>query len=76
MHCSTVWLNTRGKQMTDGKITIIRAPRDGENPYCMIRRGTLQDSLLSFETRGMLGYLLSKPRDWRVVVNDLMIEIV
>lgn len=54
------------------KISIVRAPRDGENPYCMIRRATLQDDSLSYEARGVLAYLLSKPRNWRVVIADLM----
>jgi hypothetical protein len=54
------------------KITIVRSPHNAENPYCQIRRTTLQDERLSFEARGLLAYLLSKSHDWRVVIGDLM----
>ena len=55
--------------------TIIRvAARDKEHPYVMIARATLQDSRLSFQARGMLTYLLSKPDDWSVRIKDLMEE--
>lgn len=56
--------------MTD-RITIVRAPHDQENPYFLMRRDTAQDARLSYEARGVLAYLLSKPSDWRVVVSDL-----
>lgn len=53
------------------RITIIRAAHDHENPYFMMRRDTAQDAQLSYEARGILAYLLSKPSDWRVMVPDL-----
>jgi len=55
-----------------GKQTIIRAPRNSDNPYFMMHRLTAQDDALSFEARGILAYLLSKPGDWQVNVTDLM----
>lgn len=51
--------------------TIIRAKHDKENPYFILRRDTAQDESLSWEARGMLIYLLSKPDDWEIDVKDL-----
>lgn len=55
------------------KNTIRRAKYDDTNPYFIKARQTSQDKNLSYEARGMLDYLLSKPGDWEVQVNDLMI---
>ena len=60
--------------MSARKQTIIRAPRDKDNPYFAYRRKTAQDLRLSFESRGVLAYLLSKPGDWKISVPDLMRE--
>lgn len=60
--------------MTDNRIRIFRAPHDSENPYFLMRRDTAQDSRLSFEARGLLAYLLSKPGDWVITRADLMRE--
>ncbi|MFA5379408.1 MAG: hypothetical protein WC455_26865 [Dehalococcoidia bacterium] len=46
--------------------TIIRAPRSSEHPYFVCRRAAAQDESLSWEARGVLWYLLSKPDDWQV----------
>ena len=35
-------------------------------PFTQIDRKTLQDNSLTFEARGLLAYLLSKPDDWEV----------
>lgn len=51
-------------------MTIIRTPKT-ERPYFSMARETAQDRRLTFEARGMLAYLLSKPNDWEVEVNDL-----
>lgn len=51
--------------------TIIRSPKDKQNPYFMMRRDTAQDSRLSFQARGMLAYLFSKPGDWDIKLTDL-----
>jgi len=55
------------------KNTIKRAKYDDANPYFIKARQTSQDKNLSYEARGMLDYLLSKPGDWEVRVNDLII---
>lgn len=54
--------------------TIIRAPRGKDCPYFAVRRGTAQDSRLSFEARGALIYFLSKPDDWEIQLQDIMRE--
>jgi hypothetical protein len=51
--------------------TIIRAPKNRENPYTMVRRATFEDERLSWEERGILGYLLVKPNDWEIDVSNL-----
>jgi len=47
---------------------IVRAT---EGPYFSLRRKTAQERTLSYEARGMLVYLLSKPIDWKVQLADL-----
>lgn len=54
--------------------TIKRAPHDKDNPYKMIRQATLEDGRLSWEARGMIGYLLMKPDNWTITVPNLMRE--
>ncbi|MEA3243874.1 MAG: hypothetical protein U9Q19_10635 [Pseudomonadota bacterium] len=49
--------------------TIIRAPR--RHRFVIIDQRAVEDTSLSWAARGMLGYLLSRPDDWKVLVNDL-----
>lgn len=51
---------------------IERMPKNSEHPYTRISNEVLQNKALSFEAKGMLVYLLSKPDDWVVRVNDLV----
>ena len=51
--------------------TIIRAPRSGDSPYFSTARAAAQDRAISFEARGLLWYLLSKPDNWSVKPKDL-----
>jgi hypothetical protein len=53
------------------QINIIRVEHSKENPYFMMNRDTAQDDSLTWEARGVLAYLLSKPDDWQVMVVDL-----
>ncbi len=57
--------------MTTKTRFIHRAARDEEHPYFMLRRATAQDTTLSFEARGLLAYILSKPDDWKVQPSNL-----
>ena len=52
--------------------TVRRAKKDRDHPYLQIRRSTAQDDRLSFEARGVLLYLLSKPEGWTVLNSDLL----
>ena len=49
--------------------TIIRAPR--RDRFVVMDQRAIEDERLSWAARGLLGYLLSKPDDWKVLVNDL-----
>lgn len=54
--------------------TIKRASHGKDNPYFLMLRNTAQDRDLSYEARGMLAYILSKPDDWEVMLSDLQQE--
>lgn len=53
------------------KTTIIRAPHDRENPYVIMDKRIFENPALSWKAKGLLGYLLSRPDDWRVILTDL-----
>lgn len=53
---------------------IVRASHDTENPYFMMLRATAQHKALSYEARGLIAYLLSKPDDWEIMIEDLCQE--
>jgi hypothetical protein len=54
--------------------SVIRVHHDESNPYFIMVRSSAQDSRLSFEARGVLTYLLSKPNDWQVSPADIQRE--
>lgn len=43
-----------------------------ENPFVMIDHRPLNDDNLSWQAKGLLAYLLSKPDNWIVIVADLV----
>ena len=49
--------------------SIVRAPR--RSRFVIIDQRAIEDTRLSWAARGLLGYLLSRPDDWKVLVNDL-----
>ena len=49
--------------------TIIRAPR--RHRFVVMDQRAVEDDRLSWAARGLLCYLLSRPDDWKVLVNDL-----
>lgn len=51
--------------------TIIRGIHDKDNPYYVASRAVAQDTRLSYEALGLLTYLLSKPDNWQVDIDDL-----
>ena len=52
--------------------SIIRIGNRRESPFAQISRSLLQDERIRHDTRGLLGYLLSKPPDWKIYVSDLL----
>lgn len=54
--------------------TIFRTRKNRDNPYVMVHQDLFSDKRLSWEARGMLGYLLSKPDDWEVRFYDLVAQ--
>jgi hypothetical protein len=53
------------------KITIIRATKNADNPYVVLRKAVPQDKGLSWEARGMLSYILSQPDNWKIIPKNL-----
>lgn len=49
--------------------TIVRAAR--RHRFVIVDQRAIEDIRLSWAARGLLGYLLSRPDDWKVLVNDL-----
>lgn len=49
---------------------IIRTPN--RERYVIISKVPLEDARLSWKARGLLSYLLSKPDEWKVVINHLI----
>lgn len=43
-----------------------------ETPFLQIAKAALEDPRLSFQAKGLLAYLLSKPSDWTVMVAHLV----
>lgn len=38
----------------------------------MIHKSVFEDTRLSWKAKGLMGYLLSRPDDWRIIVDDLV----
>jgi len=51
--------------------TIIRAPHNKKNPYVIMDKRIFENDALSWKAKGLLGYLLSRPDDWTVILTDL-----
>ena len=49
--------------------TIRRAAR--RHQFVIVDQAAVEDTRLSWAARGLLAYLLSRPDDWKVLVNDL-----
>lgn len=52
--------------------TIVRVQKNRENPYAMINKEIFNDDRLSWKAKGLIGYFLSKPDDWKIYVSDLI----
>lgn len=56
---------------TENKGGIVRVSKR-DSSYAIIDPYFLSDERLSWKAKGLLGYLLSKPSNWRVYVSDLV----
>jgi hypothetical protein len=52
------------------ELRIIRLPKVGH--YVRIDNDLFRDRVLSWEARGLMGYLLSKPDNWKIRMHDLL----
>ena len=60
----------RGSKPANDKATIIRLEKVAR--YFVVDNTLFSDAQVSWEARGLMGYLLSKPDDWRVRLYDLV----
>lgn len=52
--------------------TIFRIAKNKDNPYVMMDKRPLEDKRLSWKSKGILGYLLSRPDGWEIQIADLI----
>jgi hypothetical protein len=52
--------------------TIVRVSKNKENPYVMLNKEFLINEKISWKSKGLLSYLLSKPDNWKVMTADLI----
>ena len=52
--------------------TIIRTVKNPDNPYVMINKSIFYDARLSWKAKGLMGYFLGKPDDWKIMICDLI----
>lgn len=58
--------------MTTKDKTIFRIVKDKDNPYVMMDKRPIEKPYLSWKAKGILSYLLSRPDDWEVNLQDLV----
>lgn len=56
----------------DADKTIFRTVKNKDNPFVMMDRRPLENPTLSWKSKGLLGYLLSRPDNWRINMADLI----
>jgi hypothetical protein len=54
-----------------GVMSVIKQGKRRTKPFFQVARSTIEDKDLSWEARGLLCYLLSKPENWTVRMSDL-----
>jgi hypothetical protein len=50
---------------------LFRVQKDKENPYVMMNKSFFLDARLSAKAKGILGYILTLPDDWRIYLEEL-----
>jgi len=63
-------MSGRTSKPANYKATIIRLEKVAR--YFVVDNALFSDTQLSWEARGLMGYLLSKPDDWRVRLYELV----
>lgn len=58
--------------MTTKVQTIFRIAKDKNNPFVMLDKRPLEDDRLSWKAKGIWAYLMSKPDDWEVRLEDIV----
>ena len=56
--------------MTDK--TIFRVSKNKDNPYVMLDKRPINRADLSWKAKGIWAYLMSKPDDWTVIIEDII----
>jgi hypothetical protein len=56
-------------------MTVIRTFKNKENPYVMLNRAFFDDKRLSLKAKGLLGYCMSKPDNWKFRINHMITEL-
>jgi hypothetical protein len=57
--------------MTTKQETIVKIKKR-ENPYVQVDKTVFEDTKLSNGSKGLMGYLLSRPANWKVLKSDLL----
>jgi hypothetical protein len=52
-------------------MSIIRVSKNKKNPYFLMNNIGINDKRLSFKSKGLLAYLISKPDNWYINYHDL-----
>ena len=52
--------------------TIFRVHKNRDNPYFMMDKRPIENPNLSYKAKGILSYLLSRPDDWKINLQDLI----
>jgi len=53
-------------------ITIIRSEHNRDNPYVIMDKRIFENKAMSWKAKGMLGYFLSRPDNWKIILADLV----
>lgn len=52
--------------------TTIHVHKRTTDPFARVPKTVLDDETLSWKAKGILAYLIGKPADWKVIINDLV----
>jgi len=52
-------------------MSIIRVEKNKENPYVLLNKKFLEDDNLSWKAKGLMSYLLSRPDNWHIYLEQL-----